>query len=412
MKLQKLSFKQHINWKLWSTLLIFICGYIGFLMGVEVSERANVPEEGLLTKAYYTLGLFVLGGMDIGTPTDGPLAGRILLWLAYFSAPIITVSAIIEAVVNILTPDHLGILRAKNHIIVVGRSDLVPVYLERLRQRNPKSIIVLVIKNAKATEVDELKSLYRVKVIYGDTTHPFILFKLRIPQSKKIYLLDDSDFYNLESFSQIVEKNPGIANKIFIHLADLRLLRSLEKSGNLDTAEIFNSYQTAARTLVNSALLSHFQNTKPKDIIVFAGFGRFGQSILEELQEQASNAFEAVAIIDIDAKRRVMVVDEQNRDAFNYQREVIEGDIKHPEVWHSLFEKMDFSSVEPVFILGTGNDMQNIRTAIWLKSIHPKALVISRTQTPSLFAKSVCESHGIMSINLTELAKVGMPSRT
>ena len=40
--------------------------------------------------------------LDLGTPTDGPQYGRILLWVAYFSAPIWTASAVFETILPAL----------------------------------------------------------------------------------------------------------------------------------------------------------------------------------------------------------------------------------------------------------------------------------------------------------------------
>lgn len=51
---------------------VFLCGFIAFLMGVGVTDRAGVADADTMTKLYYTLGLFVLGGMDLGVPRGGP----------------------------------------------------------------------------------------------------------------------------------------------------------------------------------------------------------------------------------------------------------------------------------------------------------------------------------------------------
>ena len=61
-------FDPELSWKSWSAIALFGCGLLGLLSGVEVSARSGVPQADLLTKVYYTLGLFVLGGMDLGTP--------------------------------------------------------------------------------------------------------------------------------------------------------------------------------------------------------------------------------------------------------------------------------------------------------------------------------------------------------
>ena len=58
-------------------------------------------------------------------------------------------------------------------------------------------------------------------------------------------------------------------------------------------------------------MLQHFRQTVRKDVVILAGFGRFGQTILEELQRSAVNELDTVLIIDKDAQRRVLVADEQ-----------------------------------------------------------------------------------------------------
>ena len=56
-------FRSRLNWKWWAVLILFSCGLVGFLSGVDVSERSGLPESDFFTKAYYAFGLFVLGGL-------------------------------------------------------------------------------------------------------------------------------------------------------------------------------------------------------------------------------------------------------------------------------------------------------------------------------------------------------------
>src|SRR5262245_50860720 len=93
-----------IRGRLFVLILVFVSGLTAFLLGAEASDRSSIAEAGILTKIYYSLGLFVLGGMDLGTPTGGPLIARVLLWFSYFAAPAVTVSAVIEAVLYLAQP--------------------------------------------------------------------------------------------------------------------------------------------------------------------------------------------------------------------------------------------------------------------------------------------------------------------
>jgi hypothetical protein len=53
MKNLVLRFDADLSWNSWSAIIIFGCGFIGLVMGVEVSERPGVPGTDLFTKAYY-----------------------------------------------------------------------------------------------------------------------------------------------------------------------------------------------------------------------------------------------------------------------------------------------------------------------------------------------------------------------
>ena len=69
-----------LRWRALLLLIAFLCGFVAFQFGVDVTDRPGIPSTGLLTKVYYTVGLFVLGGLDLGTPVGGPEAARWLLW--------------------------------------------------------------------------------------------------------------------------------------------------------------------------------------------------------------------------------------------------------------------------------------------------------------------------------------------
>ena len=78
---------KNISWRWLLALTLFTCAMLGLSSGVGLTERPDVVEGSLLAKAYYSLGLFVVGGLDIGLPTGGPQLGRVLLWIAYFGSP-------------------------------------------------------------------------------------------------------------------------------------------------------------------------------------------------------------------------------------------------------------------------------------------------------------------------------------
>ena len=75
--------------------------------------------------------------------------------------------------------------------------------------------------------------------------------------------------------------------------------------------------------------------------------------------------------------------------ATSYERNVLQGDISHPEVWQKLVEREDLARGEPTIILGTGKTEENLRTALWIKRKYPNALVFARTNDKSTLAVEV-----------------------
>jgi hypothetical protein len=115
-----LRFDPELSWKSWLAVILFGFGFVGLLAGVGLTERPDVAEAGAFTKAYYAVGLFVLAGLDLGMPTGGPLYARVLLWIAYFAAPVWTASAVFETILSALRPPVWRIKSVKNKIVIIG----------------------------------------------------------------------------------------------------------------------------------------------------------------------------------------------------------------------------------------------------------------------------------------------------
>ena len=177
-----------VLWRGAAFLAVFLSGLVGMLLGVDVSER-DLAGSGVATKAYYALGLFVVGGLDLGVPQGGPLIGRIMLWASYFLAPLITVSALVEATLRIIAPLGLRTWRLRDHIIVAGAGRLSLLYIERLRARGRKCDIVVVERNPAHPLISELRRAHRIVFIMGDITRDEVLESLRVERARQVMLL-------------------------------------------------------------------------------------------------------------------------------------------------------------------------------------------------------------------------------
>jgi hypothetical protein len=399
----------NLSWRWTAAVVLFFCAFSGLMMGVTLTERPDIGSADMLTKAYYSLGLFVMGGLDLGTPAGGPEFARLLLWLSYFGSPMLAASTIIEALIKTISPYKWHLHRISNHIVVSGSGDLTITYLKELRIAAPNVPLLIIDNHIDPIREEELKRRYRAKVIVGDITRSYFLRKLHLAKAKKVVLLADDNFQNYEAAYKILQLAPELKKRIIIHNNSIRFMRSMAGSHVAKNCINFNSYQLAASALVQQHLISHFLKTKPKDLVVIAGFGLFGQTILEELQQYANKEIDTIAIIGIDAARRILVVDEQLELANFCRREIFEGNISHPQVWKQLRDKVDLSNSQPIIILCTNSVEDNFRTSLWLKSKYPDAMIIARSNLPSKFAENVGEQYNILNVSINQLVKDNFP---
>jgi hypothetical protein len=388
-------------------VIAFACGVVGFLYGVGTSERPEIADAAVLAKIYYTLGLFLFGGMDLGTPVGGPGWARGLLWTAYFLAPAITASAVIEAGLRVLAPESWKLRRVSGHIVVAGSGRLTELYLQRLREVDRDVPVVVVLPPGDSGDPDALALAYDARVIDGHPASEVLLGALRLDRAHRVVLLTDDDFTNLDAATKIMAM-PG-APDVVVHVSDLRFLRSMAGTRLAKRCHTFNGHQIAASHLVQTTVLEHFRRTEPRDLVILAGFGRFGETILGELQEKAAGSFDHVVIVDMDAERRAMVFDEQIGFQDGYRLQIVPGDLRDPMLWKDLAKKLDLGRLEPVVVIGSGVDRTNLRTAMWLAGKYPKAFVVARSEGKWSFAEEVSREAGIHTISVAELVAQSMP---
>lgn len=405
-----ISEKRKFPWRSTGALFFFLSAMIGFSMGVTVTERPDFTSANMLSRAYYSLSLFVVGGLDLGTPVGGPVIWRALVWLAYFGAPVLAASTLIEALLRAIAPRNWRIWPLKNHIVVVGTGDLPRAYLRALREHDSEVKVIVVSTRADQSTTEEFQETFGVQVVMGDVAHASCRKKLHVESSRMVVLLDDKSLRNYETASTLISLAPNLDQRIVIHCDNLRFMRAMEDTQVAKSCRIFNIYHMAASALVRDHMLQHFEASKKKDIVIVAGFGRFGQTIVEELQRSASDKIDTVAIIEKDARRKVLVADEQIAFADEFRRELFDGDIAYPEVWQRLGAKIPIEGNNTVFVLGTGREEENLRTALWLRRQYPDAMVIARSLKPSLYAATVGEEHGITSISITQLVEENIPN--
>lgn len=397
-----------LHWRWILAVTVFSCSLAGFASGVEVSER-DIRNVNLATQMYYSLGLFILGGMDLGVPVTGPWWGQLLLWIGYFGAPLLMGSTIVDWVQQVVSGQNRWLGGLRGHVILVGTGDLVHNILEKLEELDINGTIVVIDKVISASQSLELSERYGARTLSGDFTNDYFLSTLRLPHARRVIIASDSDFENFESASKILDSYPEMGQRILVHSNRLRFMRALRSSRVVKECVVFNSYHLAAKHFVKNMMIEHFRATEGLDTVILAGFGRFGQTILEELQTLAKGEISEIGIIDIDANRRVLVANEQAAISSDIELHIFQGEIGHPEVWQKLEQKIDLNRKSLFILLATGMDAENLRTGLWLNRLHPRARIMVRSARPSHFSESVCNAAGIHTFGLSKLIYDSMP---
>lgn len=397
-----------VVWRGASILVVFLFGWVGLMAGVGVTER-DLLGSGMAERAYYALGLFVMGGLDLGTPVGGPLYARVLLWAAYFAAPMITASALLEAAVRLIGPLALKVRPLRDHVVLGGAGRLTMLYVRKLRSDHPRRTIVVVERDPGHPAIAELRDLDRTIVIVGDVTDDAVLERLRMDRCRRALFLTGDDFVNLDAAAKVLQMAPNLARRIVVHVSNLGFMRETASSSVARDCEIFNGHEFAATHLVQEHLLGRFRNTPGRDFVVLAGFGRFGQTVLHQLQEHARGSIGDVLVIDEHATRNARAFQERPGFDDDYRREILDGDLLDPELWRRVGEAVRATGRDPVVILGSGNDGTNLQAALLARRQHPTGYLIVRSFRTSPFTLEVAREADLEVFSLAELIQDGMP---
>jgi TrkA-N domain len=378
-----------------AALSVFVVALEAFRAGVDVSDRPGLPQADLSTQFYYSTGLFVLGGMDLGTPVGGPRLARSLLWGSYFLAPLITTSTVLEGILRLVdrsTWDRVGL---RNHMVVVGLGRLGNSFVAALRGGAHDAWIVGVDNDVHRTAMTEARRLHRVCVLPGDIRVPSALRHLSLERARGVALLTDDDLLNLRVAFRLAKMHPRLS--VVAHCSDLALKRELkdvkdvEGSGNI---HIFNAHRAAAKYLYKQHLKGHFPITVDKDTVVLAGFGRFSQTLLEYLEREASEEIARVVIVAPDAalELRKFLAQVNPRSARHYRP--IDGDLSDPDSWQAVHAELGELDQEPAVIIGSEDEGVNLQSAMLARRLWPKSHIFVRCEAESSFADELARRHG------------------
>lgn len=391
-------------------MLVTAIAIAAFRSGVGVSDRVGVESAGWATQLYYAIGLFVLGGLDLGVPSGGPVWAHIMLWGAYFAAPMITAGALAEALLRVWNPRWWRFRGLRGHVAVVGMGQIGTLYLEGMRRIDPKRRVLMVDSRTDNVNVVNAQARHGALFLNGDIGNLATREAMRLNRAAGVVMATGSDLVNLEASTDILATHPHLAGRVISHVADAAMERTIlarqaatdplaptevdERSPPVSSHVLFNAHRIAADELVNRRLSVRFDATESPDLVVIAGFGRFGQTILELLQVNAAGEFATVLIIDRAAHVRRRQFEHHVGKQGDYTLETLEANIADPETWSQVDRFLTEATEGPAaksvaFVLGTDDDPLNLRTAMTLRHLRRDAYIVVRCFSDSSLTRQL-----------------------
>jgi Trk K+ transport system NAD-binding subunit len=293
-------------------------------------------------------------------------------------------------------------------VIIGGAGRLARLYVQRLRELDPEVAIVVIERDPNKAGIGELQAIYKTLVIIGDITSDGVFESVGIARARRVMLLTGDDFANLDAAARIVNHAPQLRGRVVAHVSDLGFLRAVPRAAK-SAYETFNSLEYAAVDLVRRRLLARFEATVHTDLVILVGFGRFGQTLLDQLQTHANEQFGKVVLIDTHARLNARTFAESPGFSAGHEVRIIEGHVRHPEVWQQVDEIAGAEVGPPTIVVGTGDDGLNLQVALDLSHRYPEAQVTVRSFADSPFAAQVVAGTGVQPFHLAELITNSMP---
>ncbi|MCP4445036.1 MAG: hypothetical protein GY811_06780 [Myxococcales bacterium] len=387
-------------------LLVFTLMLGALASGVGTTEQPDLAQQSPLAWIYYAGGLFVFGGLDLGTPTGGPTVGQAAMWSAFFLAPIITTSAVAEAFTRLVKPGWLQKRKLRNHVVIVGAGQIGSLYVESVRALEPSRPILLVDRDAGLATTAEALRHRGVHFLQGDVRRPVTLEAMQLGRAHALVVLTEDDLINLEAAWAAWQESPQLP--IATHVADLTLLRPVERVATEGNAPVgFNTHQIGAQHLYLNHLAEHFLSTGYKDIVVLVGFGRFAQTLLELMLAEEADNLKKIIIVDRNASfyvRRFEVDVQQSLDRVV----VLDGDPIDPATWKSIEEAVAEEQATPVYLLCGSSEVTNLRAAMLLRQQSTECRIFARCFHHSQFVDSLSKQLRVEMLSFEDLLRASL----
>jgi len=387
--------------------LVFLLGFAAFL---HSGMAAGDPPHRVLKALYYALSLFILGGLDIGLPGAPSTPVRILLWILYFLAPMLTAGFVYDFIQKKL----LGRIPRglKGHTILCGLGRNGHLIYELIRETLPKGHKLVVIeKNESNPYLAAVRKDPYAWLVQNDFSRLPVLESARIRRARHIIFSTNLDLDNLNALMELQSSGLAVPGQtIHCHLGDLEMLDNLQQTLFKEEAykrvHVFNGYQCATRQLYQMLHTGPFFGAQGTVFILF-GYGRFAHMLFCHISGDArGGAADEVIIVtqrmapEYEIEHMISGRARQDQSPPCTVHPPLIMDMHHPAAWAKVDQLLG-GNMRPVLVfLCRDNDIANLDLAISIKLKGPESLK-KATFICRMYAETVRELNDMLDHRLT-----------
>lgn len=369
-------------------VVVFACALYGFSQGAGTTNTGSLGNDGWLAWIYYTASLFVLGGVELGIPVAGGAPGTYYaLWLAYYLAPIVTTTVIVNSIRKLLQGRRISHFIPKDHVLLIGTGDLADLYIQAIRKVDPERLIMHVEPTESGGE--STKGDRWTRRVSGNINDREFLPSLRLSEAFRAVVISPNDLSNLETGWEIKSLNPALP--VVVHVSDLALLRPAHRMArshrmvdSYKAPAVFSTHRIASLRIFDDVLepmLESSENTA--DTIIITGFDHFSQTLLELLLNRGEGEIDKLVVVDEAASKKIFMI-QDDIDLSEVALECIDGSSENPATWDSVFDRINESG-STIVILADADPEQNFRASMLIHSRAEHAKVYLRCFRHSTF---------------------------
>lgn len=364
MKLDDLLFRVAV------VVIVFVSALYGFSQGAGTENYDDVTDDGWLAWVYYTVSLFVLGGIELGAPRQGGAPGTYAaLWLAYYLAPVVTTTVIATTIRGLLQEHRLIGFTPSNHVLVIGTGEVVDLYIQAIHAVDPERLIVQVTHSDSAMgTLQQVKPL--LMQITGNTSDHEFLQSLWLSEAFRVVVLSTDDLNNLEIAWEINALKPLLP--VVAHVSDLtllrpahRMVRSKRSTDSYRAPGVFSTHRIASLRMFDEVLEPRLHASEGvAETVVVTGFDHFSQTLVELLLSLGAGEIEKLVIVDEAATENMFLLQEDV--AFSeVPIACVDGNPEHPATWEAVAKTIE-GSRSTIAVLATADADKNFRASMLL----------------------------------------------